>query len=495
MVWMVVCVLAFGPLQLARVEVPREVERALRAQRPSKRRSAVKQLAQLNSRPAWLEVIDALGDPESEVADEAQLQLAGLRDERLLKELLGKRGLKHRRDLVAARVAETFGRLEVKVDGRWLERALDRRRPEVTWLALWSVERLARRGLLLEVEPLARGVRAEFARNRAGIVRATSLRARAALNDPDLASTLAGALRDADPLVRVSAVHERVLLQGAESVFAFASDKHFSVRSAVLESIGAHPTRNGLTCLVERLEREPRARLRARVVELLQQLTGMRYRTDVRPWRAYLERLDADWAPADAEVPPLRVGARSATFAGLPVLSDHVVFLVDFSGSLWHERADGRSRKSILDEKVRAALEHLPPETHFNLVPYTNAPIPWSERCVEATPKNVRSAIEFFERCKESGRGNFYGALRFALADPVVDTVIVLTDGAPTGGRHWNLDLMFDEILALNRYHTVRIDSILVDASSNLALRWKELAQATLGRSVTVELEELAGDA
>jgi len=55
---------------------------------------------------------------------------------------------------------------------------------------------------------------------------------------------------------------------------------------------------------------------------------------------------------------------------------------------------------------------------------------------VPASKRNVRAALKFFEDCHERGRGNFYDAALLALSDPEVDTLVVLTDGEPTGGTH-----------------------------------------------------------
>jgi hypothetical protein len=38
-----------------------------------------------------------------------------------------------------------------------------------------------------------------------------------------------------------------------------------------------------------------------------------------------------------------------------------VCFLVDFSGSTWQTKIGEKTRKQVLDEKLRAALEALPP--------------------------------------------------------------------------------------------------------------------------------------
>ena len=104
-----------------------------------------------------------------------------------------------------------------------------------------------------------------------------------------------------------------------------------------------------------------------------------------------------------------------------------------------------------------------------------------------ATRRNVERAIEYFEACRESGRGNFYDAALLALEDPDVDTVMVLTDGAPTGGDVWSLELIVPLLVERNRFQRVRFDSVLVDAPRGIERHWHELARRTGGRCRALE--------
>jgi len=173
----------------------------------------------------------------------------------------------------------------------------------------------------------------------------------------------------------------------------------------------------------------------------------------------------------------------------MSLISDRVCFLVDFSGSTWQTKVGERTRKEILDEKLRAALEALPSGTRFNVMPYTNDPIPWEKQLVASEKGSVRRALDFFERCHQSGRGNFYDAALLALEDPDVDTLVVLTDGVPTGGHRWNLELMVELLVERDRYRKVAFDSVLVDAPKSKQRLWAELARRTGGRSTATDLK------
>jgi hypothetical protein len=63
-----------------------------------------------------------------------------------------------------------------------------------------------------------------------------------------------------------------------------------------------------------------------------------------------------------------------------------------------------------------------------------------------------------------------------------------LTDGVPTGGEHWNLELMVELLVERNRFRKVAFDSILVDCPNGRRKAWADLALRTGGRSIAAEL-------
>ena len=191
--------------------------------------------------------------------------------------------------------------------------------------------------------------------------------------------------------------------------------------------------------------------------------------------------------PATRATTPHRSATRTSRSPGLNVLSDRVAFLIDLSGSMWDTPAGERTRKEVVDAMLRNCLEALPHEAEFNLFPYTRDPIPWEKHLVRATSENVSRAATWFERCHQRGPGNVFDAILAALADPEVDTLVILTDGKPTGGHRFHLELMVDLLLERNRYRQVAFDSILVETPKPFRRTWSDLAERTGGRSIAVE--------
>jgi len=96
--------------------------------------------------------------------------------------------------------------------------------------------------------------------------------------------------------------------------------------------------------------------------------------------------------------------------------------------------------------------------------------------------------LEFFTGRKDTGTGNFWDALQLALGDPKLDSVVVLTDGAPTGGHRWNLSLMTRLFEEENRLRRVVLDALLVGANERLRKDWTAMCATSGGRVIEVEL-------
>lgn len=471
-----------------------------RDREPDKRRTAVRALAEWGGAEAWREVLFALADGESKVADAAQEALGRIVDPRIAVELLGSAGLGSKDERVARRVAEGMGRVQVPIDAERLARELSSRDGERTRLLLGSIERLARAQRLNgRVERLVDAVERLERSGSDPLVSATALCTLAELA-PELAHRRANdALRDSAPPRRCAAGHVLARLKSPDAMsgaMLLARDREPGVRLRGVECLDALGTRASMLAIVARLADEPRLRLRWRAVELLQRTSGLKHRLDPRPWQLWVDGLpeggvlrrglgsEESGRGAEGQV------TRASGFAGLALQSDRVTFLFDFSGSMWMPMEDGRVPKDIVTDKLRLALEALPETTAFNLIPYTNVPIPWSPSLRPARRKDIAEALEWFARCREKGRGNFYDAARLALMDPDVDTLVVLTDGVPTGGVHSDMDLIVSLLGDLARIRPVLVDSILVDSPPGTARRWRELSARTGGRSIEVDLAQ-----
>lgn len=470
------------------------LEKKLKSSDHRERATAVTELAKIGSKEAWTLVIDALRDPASNVGDEAEMQLAKLDVPELVEDLYGRRGLMSGDNNVQLRAAGALGALERgSLPGDKLAAALGAKSVDVRRTLRASLERLIGTNRITDPDRLVGGLETWMKNNEDPEVRAAGLSAlvRIPSHVPPAPVELA---RDSDPPPVTCAILR--LLVGAsdpksrEYVAKCSRSPERSVRAQVVETLTARPDAEGLKLLVAMFETEKNKRLSWTIDGALEKLSGLSGGGKADFWRAWVDNLGPEWKPATGGKPSTeRAGETTAPkIVGFPIVSSGVAILVDFSGSTWEKRSDGKTRKEKLDVELTKALQALAPETLFNVIPYTADPLPFEKGMVAASPANVQRALKFFTGNKSSGKGNVWGAIEVALEDPRVDTLLILTDGAPTGGLRWNIDLMRDRYADRDRFRHVAIDAILVDASKRLQDKWKAWCEATGGRMLAISL-------
>ena len=460
---------------------------------PDARARGIRRLGELGTTAAWTCVRAALEDPEAQVADAAQRAMSQVEDDSVLAGWLGRGGLRDRDPWVRLRVAQVAGEVHLEVEARALIGALSPRGVELSRALCSSLEAQALAGRLVGT-----GSRTESAleglldRGRDPRLRADALAALVALDPGGGHRRLSLALAGGEPLLRAAALR----LWRGPGVIGVA-ERHMTdadprVRLAGLDRICEAQCRAMAELLVRCLETEPRLNLRRRAVASLRRASGLQHGEDPRPWRRWVSGLPVDWSPRDVGWGGQGAPVQPHTRAGrvrLPLSSDRLCILVDMSGSLWADRGGGRTRKQLLDGALRDLLERMPRTASFNMIPYATRPAPWRAGLLGATARNVGHALASFERSHLTGKGDLWAALQLGLSDPGVDTVLVITDGAPTGGHRWDLVLLADLIERERRWSGAAVSTVLVDASERLERSWQGIAERTGGESTSIQFD------
>jgi hypothetical protein len=470
------------------------LEKALRASDDRERQSAVQQAAALGTEEAWKLVVSALQDVSPRVADEAEIQLARADAAVAGSLLMGKDGVLAADPWVAVHAAGALTASRAPF-GPALAAGLGAKSREARFVLCAGLERAAREGRFRDPSAaLIKGLeKCLQPPPRADDLHGAALLALAALEPARVAAGLAALDERAAPahwiaLIALAAPERHESAQRALESGARHTDR--AVRASAVAALAAHPDARRLALLADCMASEPNARLFWAIDEHLERLSGLAGGGKAAFWQGWAAQLGPEWKPATGDGRRYAPAGDTAAprFAGLPILSSRIAILVDFSGSTWEKRADGTTRKQRLDRELETALRALPASAKFNVIPYTDTPIPWEKRLAPATPANVGRALAFFTGCKASGKGNVWDAIQLALEDPEVDTLLVLTDGAPTGGRRWNLDLMRARYAEQNRFRQVVLDAVLVDARKFLVEKWEAWSASTGGRVLAVEL-------
>jgi len=138
------------------------------------------------------------------------------------------------------------------------------------------------------------------------------------------------------------------------------------------------------------------------------------------------------------------------------------------------------TRLNRLVRQTQAVVRGFHPSTRFTIIAFSTDARPWKgDKLVTATPQTKDKAIEWLSGLQPNGATSADKALEAAFEVEDADTIIFVTDGAPTTSagkvrppEDWRE--MLDEVKRLNKFRKLTIDVIAIaeghsDFSSGLA--------------------------
>jgi len=325
--------------------------------------------------------------------------------------------------------------------------------------------------LLESLEHPDPSVRAEAAGSLGGLVDAGNLmRLAQRLFDGETVVRLRAVTAVRDAFARLAdALDPAARRRGLQLLGSRLSDPDPHVRVLVAEALRAHSDPVLMEPLVAALSEEegregtPEVRLRFRVAveDLLHRITG----TGSPPWpaarwREWLAQRGRETVADGRAGEPGRtisspIRRTYATYFGREVRSSHVVFVMDFSGSmrrptgtLAHDEGTGkrdpRARILVAREEFAAYLRALDETRFFNVVVFAVGSLAAFDDLVPATAENKARALAFVGSVPLGGSTDLFAGivrgLRCAGLDAGdrfgtrADTVYLLSDGIPTAG-------------------------------------------------------------
>ena len=327
---------------------------------------------------------------------------------------------------------------------------------------------------------------------------------------------------DSDARVRLTALESSVALGGEVAVVAILhglNDAVWSVRLRAAELAGTVRARAVLEALPEYLDDE-RMRVSRAVHHALVELSGIPFEPSRAKWMAWINGDGATYDPALA--PPASSRRLDATkrlrkgtvtgertiFLDLTLVSRHVAIVLDRSGSMREPWADMQLGASVKRGKAQAkkhadtprrrggkatdkpltrwravthelnelllSLKQSGPGAVVNVVVFGNEAESVFPHAKKLDGARVRTIKKWLEGTEPAGRTALYDGVAMALADPRVDNVIVLSDGAPSAGSYFTKTALLRAIREANHWRRARIDVIAI-GSSRVASKWRDL--------------------
>ncbi|MEN8151496.1 MAG: HEAT repeat domain-containing protein, partial [Planctomycetota bacterium] len=323
-----------------------------------------------------------------------------------------------------------------------------------------------------------------------GRPRATALLAVAGLDGERGAILARKVLCDRALEVRVAATEILAGIPGERGLAAAEialKDESWSVRLTAIRALAVRAEAASIPPLIGALRRED-GRLREEAGEALAAVTGVGLPPDPRRWASWWAKAKGEFkVPEKPAAPPKARDESVVTFHSIPVVSRTMAFVLDRSRSMNQRiaRDEERRKGEMVESELRATLERMGRSSRFLLVAFRTEPEVFHPRPVPIAAR--RKAADWYASLEPSGRTNLYDAVAIALAEPSIDTIFLLTDGAPSAGEYRNRGAILTAVARANRYRKAVIHTVDIGGGTT-GKRWKgflaELSRSTGGRHV-----------
>ncbi len=120
--------------------------------------------------------------------------------------------------------------------------------------------------------------------------------------------------------------------------------------------------------------------------------------------------------------------AGEVSLFNLNIPSQRVVYLIDFSGSMWR-KFDSRTRVEVACDEVRKSIRALSPEIQFNIVVFADRAVNFQPKLITADDDGKKRAQSFLDNVPDQpGATDMLAGLQQAISMRP-DSVVLITDG------------------------------------------------------------------
>jgi len=315
---------------------------------------------------------------------------------------------------------------------------------------------------------------------------------------------------DKDPRVRIAGLD--ALASAAEGweglVLGRLGDSDWGV---VLRAVHVVEERGVKAAVPHLINALPRAtpRLAEGIGKALRTLTGENFEAYADIWNKWWKEHKQDFEGDVAVKGAKQKEFGSVHFYGVEIKSDRVLFIIDISGSMKLETKNDNPAErykppptvtggkapppppppesimsgpkiEVAKDELKKAIRKMPEDWTFNMIAFNQGAVRWQQSMQKATKKTKESAYKWVRSLKPHGSTYIDGALKegFTIAglidfdskypDITLDTIVLLSDGAPTSNGYPVSKLMepkviLEHVRTWNKDKKVVIHTISVD--------------------------------
>lgn len=280
--------------------------------------------------------------------------------------------------------------------------------------------------------------------------------------------------------------------ESLDALIGLLTDEDRVVRAEAIRQIAQRGALDAVDELIARLAVEE-GRLRADLRGALEAMTGRDYGLNARVWERFWEAEGKGFVPPSPEerakaaeerrAKPTEDQRSQVAFYGIEIVSNRFALVIDTSGSMSTKAYTGPTRIEVAKDQLARTIERLRDGVLFNVIPFDTRVRTMEDEMVAADERSRAEALAFAEGLAASGGTNIHDGLLAAFEDERVDTVYLLSDGAPSAGPIVDPTQLREEVARWNSVRGVTIHCIAVGQDHPLL---KGLAEDSGGKYVRV---------
>ncbi len=250
----------------------------------------------------------------------------------------------------------------------------------------------------------------------------------------------------------------------------------------ICQSLAALPAKESIPPLLARLKKET-GRFRLDVTYALSAIAGEQIGQELKEWEAWWSQKGAEFQVDETASAAFRGKRRVQEmrvpdlgyFYSLRIYSDHFAYVVDSSNSMKGDKMEN------LRTNLGSSIDSLRPWVFFNITDFGGMV---STLHHDGPTKDKWRGKTYTREMTHSGGTRLYDAIEAAGSVKGIDTVLLLTDGAPVKGQINPWRDLYRAMTIMNRYRPLTISTVAFQPTERAVDLLKQMAAENIGQSV-----------
>jgi len=284
---------------------------------------------------------------------------------------------------------------------------------------------------------------------------------------------------DPDPRVRLTGLDSLATIEERweDLLLGALGDADWSVRLRAVQIVHERKLERAIPHLINALAKAD-PRLAESVAGALHEFTGESFGPFYEQWSRWWEENGKNYKEKVKLAGGKREAFAESHFYGIPIRSNRVLFVIDISGSMKEPTQNDNPKErwkpappttgggnapppppppeeilsgpkiEVAKHELSKAVERLPSDSTFNIICFNQGATAWQPQQMIASKQNKDAALQWIRAMSAHGTTYIDGALRLAFRlagleipddkypEIAIDTMMVLSDGAPTDNSY-----------------------------------------------------------